>query len=172
MSGTCASEAFGPEPLRILDVGDPFGTIAPLFPDDHTVSLDLYVDERRPAAAHHVLGSGFELPFADAPFDLVASHDTFEHLPAERGPTSSPSSSVFRAARRARRAVRGHRSRLCELMVNGYFVARLGHSIPALDEHEEFGLPSLSDAVLLDERGVAYAARATAGSTTGSRSTC
>ena len=52
--------------LRILDVGDPFGTISSLFPDDHTVSLDVYTDRPAVDEGHqHVVGSGFELPFAD-----------------------------------------------------------------------------------------------------------
>ena len=34
------TESLPAAPIRILDVGDPFGTIASLFPDDETVSLD------------------------------------------------------------------------------------------------------------------------------------
>ena len=155
-------DAFGPEALRILDVGDPFGTIAPLLPDDHTVSLDLYVDGAPTGRGHqHVLGSGFELPFPDDQFDLVCSHDTFEHLPAERRPDFVDE--LLRVSRGPVVLVApfdDDRTRLCESIVNGYFVARLGHSIPALDEHELFGLPSLADlSSLLDERGVAHEAR-------------
>ena len=147
-------DAFGPEALRILDVGDPFGTIAPLLPDDHTVSLDLYVDGAPTGRGHqHVLGSGFELPFPDEQFDLVCSHDTFEHLPAERRPDFVDE--LLRVSRGPVVLVApfdDDRTRLCESIVNGYFVARLGHSIPALDEHELFGLPSLDGSLVAARR--------------------
>jgi hypothetical protein len=134
-----------PEPLRILDVGDPFGTISSLFPDDHTVSLDIYAQTPPIGAGHqHVLGSGFELPFPDDTFDLVASHDTFEHLPADRR---------FEFVQELLRVGRGPvvlvapfddpRTARCEHMVNAQFVTRLGHSLPALDEHAELTLPDL-----------------------------
>ena len=75
-------ECFAPEPLRILDVGDPFGTIGTLFPGDTTVSIDLYADDPHRDNHTALIGSGFALPFADASFDIVACHDVLEHLPA------------------------------------------------------------------------------------------
>jgi GT2 family glycosyltransferase len=140
------TDCFGPGPLRILDVGDPFGTIAPLFPDDTTVSIDVYADD--PHREHHtpLIGSGFALPFADSSFDVVACHDVFEHLPAagrtafvaellrvSRGPVLV--TAPFADPRVAR----------SESLVNGYFTARTGHSLPALDEHASFGLPVIEE---------------------------
>src|SRR5207244_2423234 len=84
-----------------------------------------------------------------------------EHLPAERRPDFVDE--LLRVSRGPVVLVApfdDDRTRLCESIVNGYFVARLGHSIPALDEHEQFGLPSLEDLTsLLEARGVAYDAR-------------
>ncbi|HVE95236.1 MAG TPA: glycosyltransferase, partial [Acidimicrobiales bacterium] len=129
--------------LRILDVGDPFGTISALFPDDHTVSLDVYTDRPPVDEGHqHVVGSGFELPFADDSFDLVCSHDTLEHLPAER--RTEFLAELLRVSQGPVVVVApfaDQRSERAEQIINSYFVARLGHTIPALDEHSEFGLP-------------------------------
>lgn len=145
------------EPIRILDVGDPFGTIAALFPNDHTVSLDVYADEPVNDRGHQpVLGSGFELPFPDGTFDVAACHDVFEHLPDERR---------FEFVRELLRVSRGPvvivapfadpRTALCEKIVNAHFVARLGHSLSALDEHVDFGLPDLDTLVnQLDAEGI------------------
>ncbi len=149
-----------PGRLRILDVGDPFGTISSLFPDDDTTSVDIYLDRVPTDGSHeHVVASGFSLPFADASFDLVCSHDTLEHLPAEQRTAflaellrvgSGPVVVVAPIA--------DERSARAEHLVNSYFVARLGHSITALDEHEQFGLPS-DEAITtwLDSNNVEYA---------------
>ena len=73
--------AFGSEPIRLLDVGDPFGHVGELFPDDDTVSVDLFTEGPGPPGHRRVIGSGLELPFPDGSFDLVVSHDTYEHIP-------------------------------------------------------------------------------------------
>ena len=139
-------ESYGSEPLSILDVGDPFGTIAPLFPTDRTVSIDVYADD--PVRDGHVplIGSGFALPFRDGSFDIVACHDVYEHLPAAR--RTAFVAELLRVSRGPVVVVAPYadpRVSRCEAIVNGYWVARLGHSLPALDEHAEFGLPDLAE---------------------------
>jgi len=152
-------ESLPAQRLRILDVGDPFGTISALFADDFTVSVDLYSDH--PAADtnhHHVEGNGLSLPFADGSFDLVCSHDTLEHLPADLRTTFL--AELLRVSSGPVVVVapfgdpRSHRA---ERIVNAYFVARLGHTIPALDEHEECVLPDAESILMwLDEHDIAH----------------
>jgi GT2 family glycosyltransferase/SAM-dependent methyltransferase len=143
-------DCYGPQPLRILDVGDPFGTIAPLFPDDTTVSVDVWADQ--PADPSHrarhsrLVGSGFALPLADASFDLAACHDVFEHLPADR--RTGFVAELLRVSRGPVLVLAPFadpRVTRCEQLVNGYFTARVGHSLTALDEHAAFGLPDLAE---------------------------
>ena len=155
-------DCFGAEPLRILDVGDPFGTIAPLFPDDKTVSIDVYADNPHRDNHTPLLGSGFALPFADASFDIVACHDVFEHLPAEgRNDFVAEMLRVSRGPVLVLAPFADPRVARSELLVNGYFTARVGHSLPALDEHYEFGLPALDGLTgWLDTTGVEYRAHA------------
>src|SRR3954452_24326126 len=75
----------GSDPIDILDVGDPYGTLDLLFPDDRTVSVDVYAEAPPAHDRHrHLIGSGFDLPFPDDSFDLVTTHDTLEHVPLER----------------------------------------------------------------------------------------
>ena len=153
--------SFGPDPIRVLDVGDPYGTLSRVLLDDHTVSIDLYIESRPDIGGHtQVIGSGFHLPFPDDSFDLVASHDTYEHL-----------DDVMRPAfvRELLRVSRGPvvlvapfadpRTTHCEEFINAYYVARVGHSLPPLDEHAACGLPSLDGLLAwLDGESIPYAA--------------
>jgi GT2 family glycosyltransferase len=144
--------AFAPEPIRLLDVGDPFAQVGELFPSDFTVSLDLFTEGEVPAGHRPVIGSGLALPFPDGSFDLVASHDVYEHIPDQLRPGF---------VRELLRVGRGPvllvapfadaRTELCERLVGGYFVARTGRSLQALDEHRACGLPSLEG--LLQQAG-------------------
>ncbi|MEY2399808.1 MAG: hypothetical protein QOJ00_2982 [Actinomycetota bacterium] len=137
------TQSLGAAPLRILDVGDPFGTIASIFPDDHTVSLDIYSDNPPTDGVHqHFVGSGFELPFVDASFDLVCTHDVLEHIPAPRRTEFiaellrvSAGPVVLVAPFADERSVR------VEHLINSYFVAKLGQPLAPLEEHSGFGLP-------------------------------
>lgn len=155
-------DCFGPEPLRILDVGDPFGTIAELFPDDVTVSLDLWFDrtvDELPRDGHTpLIGSGYALPFADRSFDLVAAHDVLEHLPADR--RAEFVAELLRVSAGPVLVLApfaDERVRRSEQLVNGYFTARVGHSLPALDEHAAVGLPDLAALTgWLDARALPY----------------
>ena len=155
-------DCFGGEPLRILDVGDPFGTIAPLFPGDTTVSIDVYSDHPHRDNHTPLIGSGFALPFADASFDIVACHDVFEHLPADgRNAFVAEMLRVSKGPVLVLAPFADPRVSRSELLVNGYFTARVGHSLPALDEHYDFGLPALDGLTdWLDTEGVEYKAHA------------
>jgi SAM-dependent methyltransferase len=140
----------GRPPLRVLDVGDPFGTISALFPDDDTFSCDLATEGAATISGHHkLMGSGLDLPFPDGAFDLVASHDTLEHLPA--GSHARFLSELLRVGRGPVVVVAPFadpRTELCELLVNAYFQARTGRSLAPLDEHSgEGGLPDLDQVV-------------------------
>jgi GT2 family glycosyltransferase len=147
--------------LRILDVGDPFGTISSLFPGDATISVDPLA-AGAPTAGHHqhIIGSGYELPFPDASFDLVASHDTFEHLQAER--RMDFVAELLRVAKGPMLLVAPFfdaRAVRCESLINAYFAARVGNTIDALDEHAQFGLPRLDELTAwLDEHSIEHEA--------------
>ncbi len=136
----------GSEPIRILDVGDPYGTLAGIFPTDHTVSLDLFAEGDVPAGPHsHVLGSGFALPFPPGAFDLVSCHDVFEHLPARgRGPFVAELLRVAQGPVVLVAPFHDPRVARCEQIVNAYYVARVGRTLQPLDEHAEGGLPDLA----------------------------
>ena len=120
--------ALGPAPVDILDVGDPYGTLDRLFPDDRTVSADVYAEELPSRDRHaHVLASGFELPFPDDSFDLVTCHDTLEHVPLER--KTEFIAELLRVSRGPVLVVAPFadpRTSRCEEMANAYYVARLG----------------------------------------------
>jgi GT2 family glycosyltransferase len=73
-------------PLRVLDVGGHSSPLKYLLPDDTVVIIDV----KPPGTLTHleikydqyVQGSGAVLPFVDGAFDIVAAHDTLEHVPA------------------------------------------------------------------------------------------
>ncbi|MEY2567806.1 MAG: hypothetical protein QOE35_2335 [Actinomycetota bacterium] len=149
----------GAAPLRILDVGDPAGVIASVFPDDHTVSLDVYADDPPVLSEHQaVVGSGFELPFASDSFDLIGAHDVFEHLAANRRVDFVKE--LLRVSRGPVVLVAPFddpRTARCEQLVNAQFATRVGHSLNALDEHAELGLPDLDGLVAwLVEEGIEH----------------
>jgi GT2 family glycosyltransferase len=137
----------GQAPLEILDVGDPYGTLDLLFPQDNTTSLDVYAEDPPRHERHrHVIGSGFDLPFPDDSFDLVTSHDTLEHLPAER--KSEFLAELVRVSRGPVVVVAPFadpRTSRCEEMVNAYYVARMGYEMYQLTEHAASGLPDLDE---------------------------
>jgi len=139
----------GDSPIRILDVGDPYGLIGRLFPRDSTVSADFFADLPGPLLQHsHIHASGLELPFADATFDIVASHDAFEHVPDDR--RIAFLDELLRVSRGPIVLVAPFydpRTDLCERLVNSFYVARIGHSLDPLDEHAQCGLPRLDEIV-------------------------
>ncbi len=154
--------ALGPVPLDILDVGDPYGTLDRLFPDDRTVSADVYAEELPPRERHeHVLASGFELPFPDGSFDLVTCHDTLEHVPLER--KTEFIAELLRVSRGPVLVVAPFadpRTSRCEEMANAYYVARLGYEMYQLTEHAASGLPDLGEVLRwAEDQGIDYQLR-------------
>ncbi len=154
--------ALGAAPLDILDVGDPYGTLDRLFPDDRTVSADVYAEELPPRDRHeHVLASGFELPFPDDSFDLVTCHDTLEHVPLER--KTEFIAELLRVSRGPVLVVAPFadpRTSRCEELANAYYVARLGHEMYQLTEHAASGLPALGEVLSwAEEQGLDYQLR-------------
>ena len=152
----------GAAPIDILDVGDPYGTLDRLFPDDRTVSADIYAEELPSRDRHaHVLASGFELPFPDESFDLVTCHDTLEHVPLER--KTELVAELLRVSRGPVLVVAPFadpRSSRCEEMANAYYVARLGQEMYQLTEHAASGLPDLGEVLAwADAEGVDYQLR-------------
>lgn len=84
-------ELGGPrQDLRILEVGcGPGGMLSPLSRYGTVHGLDIALDAlrycRHRGFPHMALGSGTQLPFADASFDLVALFDTIEHIQDDQG---------------------------------------------------------------------------------------
>lgn len=150
--------------LRILDVGGHSSPLKHFLPDDYVVlsdiepvgsltSLEFRFDE-------YVRASGAALPFADGTFDVVAAHDTLEHVPpafrldflAELLRVSSrwvliggpmQDAAVTEAEDRVRTFVR----------------SVMHWDQPFLEEHGSLGLPETALVEdLLSERGLKYVA--------------
>ncbi len=76
------------EPLRILDVGGRLSSLKHWLPNDQVVLADpgappthIYGESIDLRSDGYVCASGLQLPFPDDSFDIVASHDTLEHIP-------------------------------------------------------------------------------------------
>lgn len=152
----------GADPIDILDVGDPYGTLDVLFPHDRTVSVDVYAESPPAHDRHrHVVGSGFDLPFPDDSFDLVTTHDTLEHVPVDR--KTEFLAELVRVARGPVVVVAPFadpRTRRCEEMANAYYVARMGYEMYQLTEHAASGLPALEEILTwADENSLPYRLR-------------
>ena len=152
----------GQEPIDILDVGDPYGTLDLLFPDDRTVSVDVYAEAPPSHERHrHILASGFDLPFPDGSFDLVTAHDTLEHVPLAR--KTEFIAELVRVSRGPVVIVAPFadvRTSRCEQMANAYYVARMGYEMYQLTEHAASGLPDLGEVLgWADENGLDYRLR-------------
>ena len=75
-------------PLRILDVGGHSSSLKHFLAGDEVIILDplpppLFTHNERIPFRHdgYFIGSGAELPFQDASFDVASAHDTLEHVP-------------------------------------------------------------------------------------------
>lgn len=74
---------------KILEIGcGAGGMLAPLSRYGDVCGLDIAIDYLRHCRdrgfPHMTAGSGYELPFADHTFDVVALFDTIEHIPDDR----------------------------------------------------------------------------------------
>ena len=86
--GTTASSTTASSGRRVLEIGcGAGGMLGPLQRYGEVSGLDIdheYVSHCRSRGFPNVLcGSGYQLPFADASFDLVCLFDTIEHIPDE-----------------------------------------------------------------------------------------
>ncbi|MFQ5472791.1 MAG: class I SAM-dependent methyltransferase, partial [Dehalococcoidia bacterium] len=73
------------ETLRVLDVGGGPASLSRFLTKDYVVTADPEDTEARTTQAGietFLHADGTRLPFADGAFDLVVSHDTLEHVPA------------------------------------------------------------------------------------------
>jgi GT2 family glycosyltransferase len=75
-------------PLRLLDVGGHSSSLKYFLPHDTVVAADIkeppaftYRESVPFRCDQYVRAAGGSLPFADKSFDLVAAHDTLEHVP-------------------------------------------------------------------------------------------
>src|SRR5918996_4223833 len=89
-------------PVRVLDVGGNSSPLKHMMPKDSVILADLEPPGtlRGLPLLHdgYVQTDGSRLPFADDTFDLVASHDTLEHVP--RSARSAFLSELLRVSRR------------------------------------------------------------------------
>lgn len=146
-------------PIKILDVGDPYGLLGRLF-DDFTVSVDFLTDVLPGLEDHaHVQGSGTLLPFRDGAFDVVTSHDALEHVPHElRLAFIDELLRVSAGPVLLVHPVADVRTERAEEIVNGYYTARFGSGIDQLEEHRAASLPDLAWLEAeLESRGVSFA---------------
>jgi GT2 family glycosyltransferase len=132
--------------LRILDVGGHSSPLKHLLPEE-TIVL---ADPKPPGSLvpiplrcdHYVQSSGSVLPFADDAFDVVAAHDTLEHIPStDRAPFIRELVRVSRGFVILNGPVYGLRTvRAEEILVRLQERLSLGENV-FLNEHRKFGLP-------------------------------
>lgn len=72
-------EHSGQHSLRVLDVGGVGSSLSRFLPED----VVLAVDPEESSGDGYVRGEGARLPFRDGAFDVVACHDTLEHVPSD-----------------------------------------------------------------------------------------
>jgi len=135
------------EPYRVLDVGGR----TPAFWPGFTSLAGAFIPEARvtvvdvgPAAGleNYVQASGMQLPFRDGTFDLVCSLDTLEHIPAKsRAGFLGELLRVTRDGLYVAFPFDSASNRWAESVVREYADVTLKDPIPALMEHDQFGLP-------------------------------
>jgi hypothetical protein len=137
---------------RVLDVGGhhadfwgvPHRPIADFLPDVKTVTIDLASNP----LAGYVRGRGDALPFRSGSFDLVASVDVLEHVPADARPALLQE--LTRVSSRALLVAAPFRSpdvERAEAFVSTFIAETCGYVQGQLREHRERGLPDLADTV-------------------------
>ena len=131
----------------VLDVGGHTAAFWPGFPSLAGVLIPdarVTVADILPATdlRNYVRASGVQLPFRDGAFDLVCSLDTLEHIPNECRPAFI--AELLRVTRDGLYLAFPFDSasnRWAESVVVEYANVILKDSIPALQEHRQFGLP-------------------------------
>ena len=132
---------------EVLDVGGHtevfwpgFSSLAgELIPNARVAVVDLIPTS---GLRNYVQASGVRLPFRDGAFDLVCSFDTLEHVPGcERTALLAELLRVTRDGLYVAFPFDSASNRWAESVVREYTHVALGNSVPALLEHQQFGLP-------------------------------
>jgi glycosyltransferase involved in cell wall biosynthesis len=139
--------------LKVLDVGGFFRTrqgigilpMAHFLPRDQVLAADLVAEAPTGTQASYLLASGLALPFGAHAFDLVASCDTLEHIPASGRPAFLDE--LLRVAAHClvvAAPFEGGATEQAERILYDYSNAQGMHN-RQLAEHLERGLPSAED---------------------------
>lgn len=134
-------------PYRVLDVGGHTEAFWPGFPslagamipDAQATVIDVIP---RSELQRYVRGSGTRLPFRDGSFDLVCALDTLEHIPDDQRPAFL--AELLRVTRDGLYVAFPFDSasnHWAESVVVEYTSVTLRKPVPALLEHQQFGLP-------------------------------
>ena len=124
-------------PYNVLDVG---GHTETFWPGFSSLAGELIPDAR--VTRNYIQASGVRLPFRDGAFDLVCSLDTLEHVPGgERPALLSELLRVTRDGLYLAFPFDSASNRWAESVVREYTHVTLGNAVPALLEHQQFGLP-------------------------------
>ena len=141
----------GPQPdgaagdfkLRVLDVGGYPGVLRHFLNEEHYEVSVLDVPPDDGTIPNYTQGSGMDLPFGDASFDVVTSLDTLEHIPNNERPQFL--SELMRVAGQAVviiNPVQSVENDLAEETLNEFIRWILDAQQEQLAEHREYGLPS------------------------------
>ncbi len=136
--------SLGPEPLRVLDVGDSAGHLHLFDPGLTVVGLDVELADKPLPDTVRVQADGTRLPFADDTFDAVVSSDVLEHVAPDG--RDAFLAELVRVARRLvvvaapfdTPGVAG-----CEDLARRYALFSAEAPQPQLEEHRANGLPRL-----------------------------
>lgn len=150
----------GPGRHHVLDVGDADGYLAVFDADLAAYSLDMAVTGPALSGQPRLVGDGRRLPFRDATFDAVVSSDALEHVPPHDrqrfvGELARVSRDlVVLAAPFDTPGVAGS-----EELVRRFVLLATGAPQPQLEEHRDYGLPTLPAVVdWLESAGMTVAA--------------
>ena len=129
--------------LRVLDVGGYPGVLRHFLNEEHYEVSVLDVPPDDGTIPNYTQGSGMDLPFGDASFDVVTSLDTLEHIPNNERPQFL--SELMRVAGQAVviiNPVQSVENDLAEETLNEFIRWILDAQQEQLAEHREYGLPS------------------------------
>jgi hypothetical protein len=136
--------------FRILDVGGHSSPLKHFLPDDSITLLDVEPMGSLTSIEfqydEYICGSGAALPFQDGAFDIVAAHDTLEHVPPAfreaflREVVRVAGSYVLLTGPVWSQAVVRSEARL-----DSFVKATLNWTQPFLQEHADLGLPRPED---------------------------
>jgi hypothetical protein len=134
--------------LQVLDVGGYPGILRHFLPAEtfNVTVLDVVPDDG--SIPGYLQGSGMDIPFADASFDIVTSLDTLEHIPnSNRERFLSELKRVSRHAILLINPVQSLQNDLSEELLDEYIRWILDAQQEQLAEHRQFGLPDFARTV-------------------------